>query len=85
LSGLVPVKLAERLLNLRYLNLSNNVFSSRILASLTRLKGLQDLRFGYNKFTGSMPEFLGSMSHLRIMKFGGCPLGGWLPLVLSQL
>jgi Leucine-rich repeat (LRR) protein len=85
LSGPVPDELAERLPNLRYLNLSNNAFSGRIPASLARLKDLQDLRFGANKFTGGVPEFLGSMSQLRILELGGCPLGGRLPPVLGQL
>ncbi|KAL5224679.1 hypothetical protein ABZP36_011318 [Zizania latifolia] len=70
LFGPLPESLPEKLPNIRYLNLSANGFSGRILPSFGKLTKLQDLLIAANKLIGGVPEFLGSMTQLRILEIG---------------
>ncbi|KAH9718107.1 hypothetical protein KPL71_022088 [Citrus sinensis] len=74
------------ILNLvRTIDLSQNNFSGRIPAEVTKLLALQSLNWSHNHFTGRFPENIGAMRSLESIDFSYNKLYGEIPQSTSSL
>ncbi|CAA2985924.1 probable LRR receptor-like serine threonine-kinase IRK [Olea europaea subsp. europaea] len=82
-----PISLSFSLLsNLRVLDLSENSFSRPIESEFFRQCGsLQSISLAKNKFSGQIPESLGSCSTVTLLNFSGNQFSGLLPSGLWSL
>ncbi|KAH7846816.1 hypothetical protein Vadar_018505 [Vaccinium darrowii] len=62
------------------LNLSNNQFDGLILATLSRLRGLEVLDLSNNRFTGEIPASFGKMDRLIRLVVSNNLLSGLIPV-----
>ncbi|XP_057430304.1 leucine-rich repeat receptor-like serine/threonine-protein kinase BAM3 [Lotus japonicus] len=69
----------HRLPNLRFLNMSNNMFSGNLSWEISHLKELEVLDAYNNEFNGSLPESVIQLPWLKHLNFGGNYFSGKIP------
>ena len=84
MTGPIPPELG-RLVKLKNLDLSMNLFSGRIPPELGRLVKLENLDLGMNRLSGSIPAELGRLAELRTLWLQKNDLSGELPRELARL
>ncbi|GAB2218043.1 hypothetical protein Droror1_Dr00001259 [Drosera rotundifolia] len=70
---------------LTFLDLHDNNLFGNIPSSITNLSRLVSLHFGYNQFTGSIPDGLGIMRNLTVLNFIRNYLTGPIPPSLGNI
>ncbi|MBA0671851.1 hypothetical protein Goklo_029507, partial [Gossypium klotzschianum] len=73
------------LVNLVYLNISNNNFSGHIPAALSGCTTLETLSLGENHFDGSIPDSLSSLRSIAELDLSSNNLSGQIPDYLEKL
>ena len=74
-----------KLMGLRTLDLSDNVFWAEIPAALGSLSQLEDLNLGLNRLMGPIPPELGQLTKLRTLDLAHNSLRGDIPQALADL
>ncbi|MBA0866776.1 hypothetical protein Goshw_024328, partial [Gossypium schwendimanii] len=92
LTGSVPEEIFSsipsdigNLVNLVYLNISNNNFSGHIPAALSDCTTLETLSLGENHFDGSIPDSLSSLRSIAELDLSSNNLSGQIPDYLEKL
>ncbi|KAI8523602.1 hypothetical protein RHMOL_Rhmol13G0087000 [Rhododendron molle] len=82
--GTIPSELG-RLLNLTYLQISENNLSGVVPPSIYNISSLRHLDFTYNQFDGKIPQDIGfTFPNLLGLYLGGNQFTGHLPISLSN-
>ena len=93
LTGTIPLSLGAfskqsgqpNLINLRVLNLHNNLLTGSVPVWLGNLTGLERIGLGGNQLTGDIPPELGNLAKLEYLDLSGNELTGTIPGKLAGL
>ncbi|GJS58469.1 probable LRR receptor-like serine/threonine-protein kinase [Tanacetum coccineum] len=70
--------------NLRYIDLSSNIFSGNIPSNLTGAWNIQFINFSHNSFSGQVPAIIGSFQKLQYLILDSNELYGTLPSAIGN-
>ena len=84
MEGKIPVELGN-LVDLQFLNISDNRVSGEIPAELGNLVNLKRLYLSSNQLTGQIPAELGKLVSLSSLRLGDNQLSGCIPPALNRV